>query len=206
MISLATAPLRQLTRYAACAALISLATPLAADGYHYEVQAATQFLANPAGELSALKMEWNYDPELAAILLEDEDLSPANQAATLKQRASDILEDLFKLGYFSKLTVDGQPVAINKVQIYQMVFGSDQGLMLSFEIPLKAATSVAGKKISLSLADPDGIGTLAYKTPQQVSLDENLAKFCSTPSVSQAAIELPNDHKPMIPTVTIECK
>lgn len=206
MISLATAPLRQFTRYAACAALISLAAPVTADGYHYELQAATQFLANPAGELSALKMDWNYDPELAAILLEDEDLSPANQAATLKQRASDILEDLFKLGYFSKLTVNGEAVALNKVQTYQMVFGSDQGLILSFEIPLKAATPVAGKKISLSLADPDGIGTLVYKNPQQVSLDASLAKSCSAPTISQAALELPNDHKPMIPTVTIECK
>lgn len=206
MISLATAPLRQFTRYAACATLISLAAPVTADGYHYELQAATQFLANPAGELSALKMDWNYDPELAAILLEDEDLSPANQAATLKQRASDILEDLFKLGYFSKLTVDGQPIALNKVQTYQMVFGSDQGLILSFEIPLKVATPVAGKKISLSLADPDGIGTLVYKSPQQVSLDAALAKSCSAPTINQAAIELPNDHKPMIPTVTVECK
>ena len=206
MFNLSKARLLQLASAFTGAALMSLVTPLQADGYHYKLQAATKFMANPAGELTALKMDWNYDPELAAILLENEDLSAANQAATLKQRASDILEDLFKLGYFSQLTIEGQAIELNKVQNYQMVLGSDQGLILSFDIPLKTAANVVGKKISLSLADPDGVGSLSYKNPQQASLDETLAKSCSAPSVNETTVDLANEHKAQVPTVLVECK
>lgn len=206
MIRLSTAPLCRVLSLAGCSALLSLTSPLQADGFHYEIQAATQFIANPAGELTALKMAWTYDPELAAILLEDEDLSEANKAATLKQRANDILVDLEKLGYFTQLTVGEQTDAINKVQDYTMNLTSDQSLLLSFELPLTAPTAVTGKTLSLRLADPDGIGTISYKNSQQVSLDSHLSKNCSPPSITQEAVDLPNDHKLNVPTVQIKCQ
>lgn len=198
--------LRQLIRVATCTALFSLTSSVQADGFHYQIQAATQFVANPAGELTALKMAWTYDPELAAILLEDEDLSEANKAATLKQRASDILADLAKLGYFTQLTVDGETVATTPVQDYQMSLTNDQSLLLSFQLPLKTAIPVAGKKLSLRLADPDGVGALSYKDPQQVSLDAPLSQRCTSPRLSQETLDLPNDHKLSVPLVQLECQ
>lgn len=209
MIRIPTAYSRYLhpfVRLATCTALLSLTHSVHADGFHYQIQAATQFVANPAGELTALKMAWTYDPELAAILLEDEDLSEANKAATLKQRASDILADLAKLGYFTQLAVDGQAVATAPVQDYQMSLTNDQSLLLSFQLPLKTAIPVVGKKLSLRLADPDGVGALSYKDPQQVSLDEALSKRCTSPRLSQETLDLPNDHKLSVPIVQLECQ
>lgn len=191
---------------AASVTLMSVATPLSADGFHYQIQAVTKLVGDPAGQLKAIDMVWTYDPELAAILLEDEDLSAANKAATLKQRASDILVDLFKLGYFSQLTVDSQALSFNEVQDYSMVLNPDQSMSLSFQVPLKAPIAVAGKKISLSLADPDGIATVFYKNPQDASLDEALSKICSTPNLSKVTNEMPNDHKIDVPTAQTACK
>lgn len=188
------------------ASFFSLTTPVLADGFHYQIQAASKLMSNPAGELTAVNMTWTYDAELTGILLEDEDLSEANKAATLKQRASDILEDLFKLGYFSKLTVDGQALSFSKVQDYNMVLNPDQSMNLSFQVPLKTPMAVAGKKISLSLADPDGVATLFYKNPQDASLDENLTKICSMPKLSKLTVEMPNDHKIDVPSTESECK
>lgn len=206
MTILFKAGLQHLAGLATCAALFSVANPVYADGFHYQLQAATQFVGNATGELTALKMDWTYDPELTAILLEDEDLSAANQAATLQQRATDILEDLGKLGYFSTLTVDGTAVALNKVQDYQMTLTGDQSMVLSFTLPLKASVPVARKKISLRLADPDGVGTLFYKTPQDASVDANLAKTCSQPTLLKDTLEMPNAHKADVPTAQTECK
>lgn len=188
------------------ATLLSLTAPALADGFHYQIQAATQLVSNPAGQLHAVDMVWTYDPELAAILLEDEDLSEANKAATLKQRASDILVDLFELGYFSKLTIDNQALSFTQVQNYTMVLNPDQSMSLSFQVPLKAPVAVAGKKISLSLADPDGVATIFYKNSQDASLDETLAKTCSAPSLNKATNDMPNDHKIDVPTTQTECK
>lgn len=198
--------LRPLTGIVMSATLLSVTNPVLADGFHYQIQVATQLISTTTHELSAVKMDWTYDPELAAILLEDEDLSEANQATTLKQRATDILEDLFKLGYFSKLVADGQAISFNKVQDYQMVLNPDQSMTLSFQLPLQTVLPVAGKKISLSLADPDGVATLFYKNPQDASLDANLAKTCSTPSLNKTTNDMPNDHKVDVPTAQTECK
>ncbi|WP_298608534.1 DUF1007 family protein [uncultured Thiothrix sp.] len=198
--------IRPLLGLAASATLLSLATPALADGFHYQIQAATKLVSNSAGQLNAVDMVWTYDPELAAILLEDEDLSEANKAATLKQRANDILVDLSKLGYFSQLTVDGQALSFSEVQDYTMVLNPDQSMSLSFHVPLKAPVIVAGKKVSLSLADPDGVATLFYKNPSDASLDEHLAKTCSTPSLSKITNSMPNDHKVDVPTAQTECK
>lgn len=198
--------LRPLVGLATSATLLSLTTPALADGFHYQIQAATKLVSNPAGQLHAVDMVWTYDPELAAILLEDEDLSEANKATTLKQRASDILVDLFELGYFSKLTLDNQALSFTQVQNYTMVLNPDQSMSLSFQVPLKAPVAVAGKKISLSLADPDGVATIFYKNPQDASLDETLAKTCSAPSLNKATNDMPNDHKIDVPTTQTECK
>lgn len=206
MIRLSIASLRQCISLATCTALLSLSNAVQADGFHYQIQATTQFVANPAGELSILKMAWTYDPELAAILLEDEDLSEANKAATLKQRANDILEDLAKLGYFTQLSANDQAVALDKVQDYQMQLTDNQSLVLSFQLPLKTALPVAGKKISLRLADPDGVGALLYNEAQQASLDSQLSKRCTQPRLTQETLELPNDHKLAVPIIQFECQ
>ncbi|HPY41740.1 MAG TPA: DUF1007 family protein, partial [Thiolinea sp.] len=80
MISLSKAHLQKVACLTTATALFSLANPLLADGYHYQIQAATKFLGNPVGELTSLKMDWTYDPDLTAALLEDEDLSEENKA------------------------------------------------------------------------------------------------------------------------------
>lgn len=198
--------LMQIASLTSCLVLFSLAQPLQADGFHYQIQATSQFVGNATGELTNIKMDWTYDPELTAILLEDEDLSEANKAATLKQRAADILGDLDKLGYFSKLSVNDQAADTTTVQDYNMVLTADQSMILSFQLPLKTPIAVAGKKLSLSLADPDGVGQLYYKNPQDASIDANLTKICTQPSLTKATIDMANDHKIEIPTAQIECK
>jgi ABC-type uncharacterized transport system substrate-binding protein len=177
-----------------------------ADGYHYKVQVATQLQGNPAGDLTALKMDWTYDTELAGILLEDEDLSEANKATTLKNRANDILEDLAKLDYFTKVTVGGQAIALNKVQVYDMSLKDDGSMILSYVLPLKAPAKVAANTVTISLADPDGVGELIYKNAEQISLDTNLSKACAAPTVSGKTVDLPTDHKAVVPTASIVCK
>lgn len=191
---------------ATLAILLSLFKPVYADGYHYQIQTATQFLANPAGELKAISMAWTYVPNESQLLLVGKDLSPDNKEATLKQLGKAMLEDLFEFGYYSQLSLDGQPSLLNKVQDFTVSVNNDQSLTLDFKLPLKTALNIRGKTIRLRLVDPDGVATLVYTSPQKISLDESLAKVCSPLSLTEEIMTLPNDHKPTVPTLETSCQ
>ena len=185
--------------------LFSLTTAQA-DGFHYTIHAATKFLATPSGELQALQMDWTYEPDVAEFLLEDDDLSEGQKEATLKQRGKDILTDLHDLNYFSQLTINEQAINFAQFQDYSMTLNADGSLTLSYKLPLVAATAIAGKNIALRLADPDGVGELGYDNASKASLDETLAKSCSTPEITTETVTLANEHKPVVPTVKFNCK
>lgn len=180
--------------------------PAQADGFHYQISMSTRFIADAEGKLSVLGMGWTYDADVSAALIEESEITDANRVEVLKGRASDILADLFDLGYFSQLAVGGEPVDVTEVEDYGMVLGTDGRLTLSFQLPLVDPVSVKGKKVSLRMADPDGVGTLSYVNAQQVSLDATLAAACSSPSLTQETVTLPGDHKLTVPTAAFECR
>lgn len=184
---------------------LSLTSRLQADGYHYQIQTTTRFLANHIGVLSAVSVTWTYPPKESTLLLAGKDLTPANKEAALKQLGKAMLDDLFEFGYYSQLSIDGQPTLLNKVQDYAVSLASDQRLSLNFKLPLKTVIPVSGKRIALRLVDPDGVASLAYSSPQHITLDGSLAKTCSKPSITEEIMTLPNDHKPTVQSVQISC-
>ncbi|HPY41741.1 MAG TPA: DUF1007 family protein [Thiolinea sp.] len=206
MTTLLKRSLASLVALAAGLSLFSSANTLQADGYHYQIQVSTALLANPVGELTALKMSWVYDPSMTPLLIDEKDLVPTNKAAALKKLGHAMLEDLFEFGYFSQVSINDQPAAISKVQEYDLSLASNNGLSLSFKLPLQTALPVAGKIISLRLADPDGVGNLAYSSPQKITMDASLAKLCSVTTITEETVTLPNGHKPVVPKVQIQCK
>lgn len=177
-----------------------------ADGYHYQIQTMTQFLANSEGELNAVSMVWTYAPNETKLLLAAKDLDPNNEEATLKQLGKAMLEDLFEFGYYSQLSLNDQPVLLNKVQDYTVNVNNDQSLTLNFKLPLKTATKIRGKTLRLRLVDPDGVAVLVYTSPQKISFNASLAKVCSPIRLTEAIMTLPNDHKPTVPTITTSCQ
>lgn len=187
-------------------ACCNLTNSVSADGYHYQIQTSAQFLASSAGELHAIQLTWTYAPNEGNQLLADKDLSSTQKEATLKLLGQAMLDDLFESGYYSQLAINGQPILLNKVQEYVVSSGKNQSLTLSFKLPLKTAVKLANQKVELRLVDPDGIATLVFSSPTQARLDENLAKLCSNPKISEETINLPNGHQTTVPTVKISCQ
>lgn len=199
---------KSLNRLLTSTLLLSLSLPNLgfADGYHYPLQTTTQFLANSAGELSAINLTWTYAPNEGKQLLADKDLSNAHKDATLNALGQAMLDDLFESGYYTQLSIDGQPTLLGKVYEYTVNAGADQSLTLNFKLPLKTATNLKAKQLELRLVDPDGVATLVFNRPDQVRLDANLAKTCSSPKLSEETMTLPNEHKTTVPSVQISCQ
>ncbi len=177
-----------------------------ADGFHYKIDTSARLKANAAGELVAVGLNWVYDADVSSALLEDDDLSAEHRAATLQARAGDIINDLRGLGYFTQLSVDGQALAVGDVTEYGMDLSADERIKLSFLLPLQQPLDVKGKQLSLAVADPDGVASMLYSDPNQLSLDPELAAHCQQPALKQQNVTLENGHTPIVQTATISCQ
>lgn len=186
--------------------LVGLTPTTQADGYHYQLTTSAKFLANTTGELTAVQLAWTYAPNEGQQLLADKDLSATHKDTSLKTLGQAMLDDLFESGYYTQLAIDGQPVLLNKVQTYRVSAGDDQSLTLDFTLPLKTATKLSAKQVSLRLVDPDGVATLIFNKPPELSLDEVLAKTCTLPNLSEETLKLPNGHEPSVPTIQFNCQ
>lgn len=186
--------------------LASLTYTVQADGYHYQIKTSAKFLANTAGEFTAIQLAWTYAPTEGQQLLAGKDLSAAHKEASLKTLGQAMLDDLFESGYYTQIAIDGQPVLLNKVETYRVSAGADQSLTLDFTLPLKTATQLAAKQLSLTLVDPDGVATLVFNKPPELSLDEALAKTCTAPMLSEASLKLPNGHETNVASIQFGCK
>ncbi|HMT93214.1 DUF1007 family protein [uncultured Thiothrix sp.] len=186
--------------------LVGLIPTTQADGYHYQIKTSAKFLANTASELTAIQLAWTYAPNEGQQLLADKDLSATHRDASLKTLGQAMLDDLFESGYYTQLAIDGQPVLLNKVQTYRVSTDDDLSLTLDFTLPLKTATKLSAKQVSLRLVDPDGVATVVFNKQPELSLDEVLAKTCTVPNLSEETLKLPNGHEPNVPTIQFSCQ
>ncbi len=176
-----------------------------ADNFHYEIHLTTRLLANAEGRLAALDMNWEYDPQVSAILLEGEDLSPDKAAATLYSKARLIMEDLHVLGYFTQLSLDELPQRIKRVEDYEAKLNEQGGIALRFRLDLETPLAVKGHKLAITLADYDGAALIAYRGSRDITVDAVLQQQCTMPLISEAVVNLPNGHTPTVQTVHLDC-
>ncbi len=172
-----------------------------AGGVHYTISASTHFYTDQAGQLAGMHMNWVYDPEVSAFILDGRDTS----AAGLAQVAEDILADLDELNYFTALSIAGAPVSLSQVSEYSIKLTDQQGLQLGFQLPLAQAVAVDGKTFELVLSDPDATADINYNGVERLRLAESLAEQCAAPTLQGRSVAAA-EHELTVQTVTIACE
>jgi tRNA threonylcarbamoyladenosine biosynthesis protein TsaE len=155
-------------------------TPVFAHGFHYHLNTTTTLEADAQDNLASLTMDWDYDDAASEFLLEGEDLSPDHQAQTLQTLNANIMRDLYKLGYYTYLKLDGQPVPLSKAGAATLQLLQGKNLDLHFTLPLEKPVAVSGKTLELELADPDGAGILSYADASKFKLPGAWQGNCKT--------------------------
>lgn len=154
--------------------LISLLLqPVYAHSFHYQVNVSPQWQTDSAGKLTAVAMDWDYDPQVTSIMLEGEDLSPEHQAQTLQALTTRLIKDLAAVNYFTALQINDETALFNEptdIQLRIKAVDHAQRLQLHLQLPLQVAGNVLGKRLTLTLADPSGTGILTYPTADQIPL------------------------------------
>ena len=172
----------------------SMALPTAsAHSFHYQIHATSQFQADTSGKLTAITMDWDYDPQVTSIMLEGEDLSPEQQKQTLQTLSKRLMQDLAAFNYFTDLKINNETVLLNepdKVELTVKAVDHSQHLQLHFQLPLQVATSIQGQTTVLTLADPYGTGILSYATDNSLVLPSTW-HGCSLQRDATAANEKP---------------
>lgn len=149
-----------------------------AHGFHYQIQAGTTLQTDGKGTLQTLQMDWLYDPEVTAIMLEGEDISPAQQAHTLQTLRDHMLKDLHKLGYFTSLTVQDKPIALSAATTPSLTL-ENKRLHLRFTLPLQQPVNLLNQPVKLALTDPDATGILSYQDTGHIRVDTPTAITCA---------------------------
>lgn len=159
--------------------LSSFTRPVVAGGFHYDIDVSNQLVEDASGKLTGLQMRWLYGQEVSQILLEGEDLSAGQRAASLQALADQMLGDLLKLNYFTRLNLDGQALQLVTVTRYRLELTQDQRLQLDFLLPIVTPQHLAGKKLDVALADSSGSATLKYQDASRIMLGSKLKATCT---------------------------
>lgn len=176
-------------------------TPVQAGGLHYQVSTSSVFYTDNSGQLAGVRMNWVYDPEVSAIILDGQDRSEAG----IHEVGEYMMSDLHELGYFARFTMNGHPLPIAQVTDYNIKITDDNSIQLGLQVPLQQSVEVAGKSISLTLADPDGSGSLVYANADRIALEGVLADRCSLPDLRAEAIDM-GGHELTLQTVSFNCQ
>ena len=182
--------------------LLFLQSAAHAHGFHYQVNVSSQFQTDAAGKLTAIAMDWDYDPQVTSVMLEDEDLSPAKRDQTLQSLTKRLMDDLAVLHYFTELQRNDETVLFNEPTAVSLkVQGIDhaQHLLLHFQLPLQAPISAQEQPLTLTLADPYATGSLSYADTSKVVLPSTW-QGCSLKLNATAANE-----KPVQNEVKLDC-
>lgn len=163
---------------AAAVLLLGLGGQAFAHDVHFTIDATSQLVEDTDGRLTGIRMGWLHDAPLSQMILEGEDLTEGQRAATLKVLADRLVGDLHRLDYFTHLTLDGKALPIAAVSDYQLELGEAQRLNLAFLLPLTTPQDLAGKRLDIALFDAEGVETLVYKDEGDITLGEKIKAAC----------------------------
>lgn len=185
----------------------SVSTGFAAgSAFHYQLDLTARLITNAEGEFTAVEMSWLYDPELSATLMDGEDLSESKREETLKKRASDILDGLKSVNYFTTIKVDNNDLKLKTVEQYNLQFTEQSRLQLNMTLPLETAAALKGHRLELVVSDSSAVGLATFVDPTHLILSEPLKEACQSPDLKQSELGVIDEHKIMSETMTVDCR
>ncbi len=166
-------------------AMASAYPQLARAHPHVLVDATESVIFNAAGEATAVASSWSFDDAFSAYAVQGYD-SKGDGLPTrddLQPLAETNMKSLERYHYFTRLTLDGKPVALGSPTNYWDEF-IDERMVLHFTLPLAQPLSIAHHTLSLQVYDPDYFAAVTLAPVQPSS-------FAGEPSGCTGVIQRP---------------
>jgi len=185
--------------------VLSMQASLAA-GFHYQLDLTAKLVNNPQNELTAIQMNWIYDKELSAILMDVEDLSEANKEASLEKRKAEIFKGLTEVKYFTTVLLNKNVLEVGKVENYKLRLNKESRLEMNLTLPLTKPQALQGNTLEIVVTDDSAVGLATFVDTSRMLLGEQFKSICQQPDLAQKKLAEVDGHAQVVETMTINCR
>ncbi|MEG3753584.1 DUF1007 family protein [Psychromonas arctica] len=158
--------------------IVSLLTPVSTQAHpHSWIDMKTKIEGNES-QITGFTMSWTFDSITSAYMLDGEDLSAENKAATLNKIKDSVMENINVEHYFTYFYDGETPIKYafsNKGTLTQK--GSK--LTLDFYVPLSKPKAISDRPLKLAIFEPSYYVDMSWDSKNDIQLSSALSKRCS---------------------------
>jgi ABC-type uncharacterized transport system substrate-binding protein len=138
---------------------------------HILIEARTELLFNPQGEVVGVSNVWDFDDAFSAYAIQGYDSKGDGKPTKedLQPFAEINVKSLAEYNYFTRMKIDGISVSFARPKNYFDVF-VDEKLTLSFTLPLSKPIDISGKTLQLEVYDPTYFAAITFAQNQPIKL------------------------------------
>jgi ABC-type uncharacterized transport system substrate-binding protein len=191
------------------AAIVVMAHPCVSQAHpHILIEARSELLFDGAGRVIGVTNIWDFDEAFSAYAIQGYDSKGDGRPsrADLQPFAEINLRSLSAYDYFTRMKLDGRPIAFGEPKDYYDVFENEK-LTLHFTLPLAQPLDAQGKSLELDVYDPEYFAAISFHDKDPVML-ANAKPGCVTavhrpqslePAIAAQLARIPADQRELPP-------
>lgn len=145
---------------------------------HAWIDLRSQVLLDEQGHVRALRLDWMFDDYYTVAISEDVDSNEQQSDDFWTDLAGRNLSNLEEHGYFTVVKIDGEPVAVGKVEHYKAGL-RDHRMWMRFDIPLKEAIDPRAHEVTFAVFDPSYYIEIVHLEDDIIAFDGVGADACA---------------------------
>lgn len=157
--------------------LVTLFVAPAAAHPHAWIDLRSRMVLNANGEVSGLELYWLFDEWHTIYIADGFSRSGLTAAEYLTSVAQQNLANLAEYDYFTKVTVNGDPVETGEVTAFETGL-SHERLWLEFDVPLERPVDPQGNQVSYKVYDPTYYIEILHQEGEPVTFEGPGAGRC----------------------------
>jgi ABC-type uncharacterized transport system substrate-binding protein len=168
---LARRPVSRIKTALLVAAALGVNLPRANAHPHILIDARTELLFNPQGQVVGVNNIWDFDDAFSAYAIQGYDSKGDGKPTRedLQPFAEINLNSLKEYGYFTRMKVDGVNIGFAHPKNYFDIFANEK-LTLTFTLPLAKPLDIRGKTLQLEVYDPTYFAAITFAQHDPVKL------------------------------------
>ncbi|RBW47226.1 DUF1007 domain-containing protein [Psychromonas sp. B3M02] len=183
--------------------ILSLLMPIGAQAHpHSWINMKTKIEGNEE-QITGLTMSWTFDSLTSAYMLDGENLSAENKAATFKKLKDSVMENINVEHYFTYF-YDGETPIKYAFSNQGTLTQNGPKLTLDFYVPLSKPKAISDRPLKLAIFEPSYYVDMSWDSKNDIELSSALSKRCSfelippnpTPEQVTYAMSLSVDQDP----------
>ncbi len=160
------------------AASLAQVCPLSVQAHpHAWIDVQSTAVLSPDGKFTAIKEQWLFDELYSAAIMDGMASDSPSGQATAREFAAMAIENLRPYDYFTKITVDGKPIRLDKASEFAGAMRGSQ-LLLTFTAPLAQPVNPAAHQVAYAIYDPSYFIQMTHRPGEPPAIEGRAGRAC----------------------------